>query len=379
MIVQHTLIWSVAMLILGTAIGLLCPLPFYLPLLAAALMGCLLLRRSRWQSAMVMAVWLLLGCSRASVCSQAEAEPAWLTGLRSKMQPLQEQFGGRLQGANISPRTKALCTALVMGNRNRLEADVRQSYANAGVSHLLALSGMHLGIIYGLLYLLIVRPLRHGRWRWWSLLPLLTIVWSYTFVTGLPVSLVRAALMLSLFSITLMWQYKTDALNPLFLSAAIILMVAPRELQSIGFQMSFVAVLFILSIWSHLSDRYYRLPWVYKMLIVSVAAQLGTMPLVLYYFHQMSLLAPLLSIILIPLTAAIIYLTLAAFVIPCAALGWVLDALVSSQDWMVGTVSRCPGATLTNIYPNLIFIATLYAFMLLLIILMRTSKAFRQT
>lgn len=362
----------------GILLGLAYPLPYYLPLLCAILAGCTFMRRhERWHDMFLLAAWLLIGCSRAALCPDSGKDPAWIDSLREDVRPTQRLIMERLKQADVSQKTLELCSALVLGNRETLTSDIKNSYSQAGVSHLLALSGMHLGILYALFYFVFIFPLRHSRWRWAALLPMTICIWGYAILTGLPVSLVRAALMLTFFSIMQLWHYRTDPLHPWSLSAMIILLVSPRQLAEIGFQLSFVAVFFLNSVWSFLSEKYTKSRWVVKMLASSTIAQIGTMPLVIYYFHRISLLAPLLNIILIPLTSATIYLTLLTLCMPYAVLGWTLDTLVGMQERLIGWANQIYWATATGVYPSLLYICLLYAVFLLLTVLLRTSRDFR--
>ena len=235
---------------------------------------------------------------------------------------------------------------------------------------------MHLGIIYGLLYLIFIRWVRHSRWRWHALPFILICLWGYTLMAGMPVSLTRAALMLSLFTISWLSQYDTDPLHPLALSAVIILLVSPGELFSVSFQLSFSAVFFIIALWGPLQDSLPKLPWAVRMLAVSCAAQLGTMPLTLYYFHQLPLLAPLLSLILIPLTTIIIYLTLVVLALPNAITGQALNMAEGLQNWIIGQAGSLHFATLTDIHLSGIAVALMYAAMIVAIVRLRTREEY---
>ena len=179
--------------------------------------------------------------------------------------------------------------------------------------------------------------------------------------------------MLSLLTIVSLMQYNTDPLHPLALSAIIILLIAPTDLLSISFQLSFAAVFFILALWKPITDQFPRLSWITKILITSCAATLGTMPLTLYYFHQLSLLGPLLSIILIPLTTVIIWLTLAAMLLPVAPIAWLLNNTEALQQRIIDFAGSIPYATLTDIHPSLATIALMYGAMLIAIIRLRAE------
>lgn len=375
MIVQHPMLWCAVCLAAGIAIGLNFPLPCYLPMLAVALIACTLLRRNRhWPDVLTLLVWLLLGCSRASVGIGHDAEPVWQQAVGQKAKAVQTAMIARLERSGVHPRTLALCSALVVGEKDGLKRETRQAYRQVGASHLLALSGMHLGILYSFLYLILIRWVRHSRWRWHTLPFILLCLWGYTLVAGMPVSLARASLMLSILTVLYLMQYDTDPLHPLALSAMIILLVAPTDLLSISFQLSFAATFFILALWKPLTECLPEANWAVKSLITSCAASLGTMPLVVYYFHQLPLLGPLLSLIVIPLTMLIIYLTLAAMILPIAPLGWMLNAVEALQQWVIDAAGSIPGGILTDIYPSATVVALMYGAMILAIVRLRTRS-----
>ena len=368
--------WCAAFLAMGIAVGLCFPLPYYLPQLATCVVACTLLRkRQHLHDVLTLVIWLLLGCSRASVGPFPEAEPACLQSIEQKAKAVQTSLIARLEQSGVSPHTLALSSALVVGKRDDLKRETKQAYRQVGASHLLALSGMHLGIIYGFLYLIFVRFVRHSKWRWHSLPLILLCLWGYALVAGMPVSLVRAVLMLSILTILSLMQYDTDPLHPLALSAIIILLIAPTDLMSISFQLSFVAVFFLLALWRPIYEMFPRMPWVIRLLTVSCIASFGTMPIVIYYFHQLPLLGPLLSIILIPMTTFIIYLTLAAMLLPVAPLGWLLNAAVLLQQKIIDLAGSIPYTLITDLYPNALQVALVYGAMLIAIVRLRTRDA----
>lgn len=375
MIVQHPMLWCAAFLMAGIAIGLNSPLPYYLPLLAFVLIACTLTRKTEhWHDVLTPLVWLLLGCTRASVGIAHDAEPAWKQAVEQKAKAVQTAMIARLERSGVSPHTLALCSALVVGKKDDMEREARRAYRQVGASHLLALSGLHLGILYGFLYLIFIRWVRHSKWRWYSLPFILLCLWGFALVAGMPVSLVRAALMLSVISVVSLMQYDTDPLHSLALSAIIILLIEPTDLFSISFQLSFAAVFFLLALWKPLSDRFPELSWIVKILAVSCIATLGTMPLTLYYFHQLPLLGPLLSLILIPLTTLIIYLTLAAIILPIAPLGQLLNVVETLQQNIIELTGGIPGGTLTDLYPSATVVALMYGAMVLAIVRLRTRS-----
>ena len=375
MLIQHPMFWCAVMLIAGTAWGGYLPLPYYLPLLAVVVISSTLLRRfGHWHDVLTLLTWLLIGCSRASISYGEGEAPQWQQTVFQKAKTVQSSLTTRLSKSGVSSHTLALTQALVVGKKDELSQETHQAYRQVGASHLLALSGMHLGIIYSLLYFFLVRWVRHSRWRWYFLPLILFSLWGYTLVAGMPVSLVRAALMLSVITITTLMQYRTDPLHPLALSAIIILLVEPAQVFSISFQLSYAAVLFLLLLWAPVNDLFPQQNWVIKLFVVSCIATLGTMPLTLYYFHQLPLLGPLLSLILIPLTTLIIWMTLVTILLPVAPFGWTLNLMVSLQEKILTYAGNIPHTTITDIYPDKLGITLIYAAMLVAIVRLRTRN-----
>ena len=370
------MLWCAVLLMAGIAVGLYFPLSCYVLLLAACVVGCTLTRKTRHiHDVLTLFVWFLLGCSRAFLVSYYDEKPQWQQVIEEKAKAVQTALTARLERSGVSPKTLSLCEALVVGKRDNLNYETKESFRQVGASHLLALSGMHLGIIYGILYLIFIRWTRFGKWRWHILPLVLLLLWGYALVAGMPVSLVRAALMLSVLTIISLMQYNTDPLHPLALSAIIILLIAPTDLLSISFQLSFVAVFFILTLWRPINDRFPEMPWLVRLLLVSSIASFGTMPLVAYYFHRVALLGPLLSLVLIPLTSGIIYLTLAAMLLPLSPLGWLLNGLVCLQNWILELAGSISCATLTDIYLSKPLVCMMYGAMLVAIIRLQTRES----
>lgn len=373
MIIQHPMLWCAVALMAGIAVGLNFPSTLCLPLLVAVFVACYLTRKTRHlHDVLTLLVWGLLGCSRASIGDGRGIIEDGKVKIENGVASVQSALTARLERSGVSPRTLALCSALVVGRKDGLKRETRQAYNRAGAGHLLALSGMHLGIIYGLMYLVFIRLVRFSKWRWHALPLVLLALWGYTLVAGMPVSLVRAALMLSLMTAFSLMEYDTDPLHPLALAAIIVLLISPRALLSVSFQLSFTAVFFILALWRPLSDKFQGANWAVRLLMVSCIASFGTMPLVAYYFHQVSLVGPLFSLILIPLTTVIIYLTIAAMVLPVAPLGALLNCAEAIQNKVVGLAGSIPGGVLTDVYPGKLSVALVYGVMLVAIVRFRS-------
>ena len=266
--------------------------------------------------------------------------------LRQRALALRSTFIERFADADMDSEAQAIVVASTLGDRSQLRPETRDLYAAAGASHLLALSGLHLSIIVGLFLTFFNARLILSRWRPLLALFVIAFIWGYAIVAGLPTSLVRASLMLSVLIIGTILGGSAKPLHWLVLTAAIMLLVRPVYLFDVGAQLSFAAVAGIMVLHHRLSQWFFRhfrrlaywlerhhLLWIFTMFSVSLCAQAFTLPLVAYYFHQVPLYAPLFSIVLIPLTTVLIYgamfLLLFAFLPLCSPLVPVLGKALS--------------------------------------------------
>ena len=371
MIIRQPLIWATLLYITGILLGTLLSSIYFIYISAILLVAGTLLRKKTYiTEVLLFAFWITLGMARVAMSNKGTQENSFYETIHWKAQEQQEQLTQRLRNAGLDEKTLSLSSALLLGQKTTLEKETRRNYAQVGVSHLLALSGMHLGIIYGLMYMLFIRRIRFSEWKWFWLPLILLTIWGYTFVTGFPISLVRASIMLSLATIATLAQNETPPLHILALSALVILLFSPDALFSISFLLSFLAVLFIIILYQPLRRLIGPQNIIIDMLMLSVVAQLGTAPLSIYYFHTLPLIGAIVSVILIPLTTVIIYLGLTVLLIPIDCLTWLLSIAIKLQDWIVGTAASIPHTVLTDLYPT--WWQVLLAYMLLLCIIARS-------
>ncbi|NDK18873.1 MAG: ComEC family competence protein, partial [Zetaproteobacteria bacterium] len=208
----------------------------------------------------------------------------------------------------------AVVKALLLGERHELAADLRQSYAAAGAIHILAISGLHIGIIM-LLISFVLKPLeslKNGKTI--KLILLVLILWCYAIIAGLSSSVVRATSMFTAIGFGLFINRKTAILNTLALSALILLLLNPLYLFDVGFKMSYLAVLAIVLIQPKIVNiwhpKFKVVHYFWQLLTVSTAAQLGVLPLSLYYFHQFPGLFFLTNMVILPFLGTILGLGL---------------------------------------------------------------------
>ena len=290
--------------------------------------------------------------------------PRPLDGLRTKALVVREQLIQRYADAGLAGDTLALISAMTLGDRSKVSTATRDLYADAGASHLLAMSGLHLGVIVGLLtWLFGGTRLRWSRWRLPAILVIMASVWCFALVVGLPTSLVRATLMTTVFLIAMLLRRDTDGINNLMLAVMVMLLLRPTYLMDTGAQLSVMAVtgicLFYGPVWHWLvtkhksfylwlKRRYLTAPL--QLLLVSFSAQLLTIPLVAYYFHQITPWGTLFSLIYIPLTTLVIYVSLLLLILPYGLLAQVISLLLGLQTWFMGVESRLPLSTIPDFW-----------------------------
>ncbi len=247
--------------------------------------------------------------------------------------------------SHLGSEEAAIAAAMSLGDKRSLDAAQRQSFSATGVSHVLALSGLHLGILFSLYSLLFVNRLRSRRGRVFASLVGVALLWGFALLVGFPLSLVRATVMFTLWQLSVVLYSERSSLNNLALAALLILLFSPASLFDIGFQLSFTSVFFILLLTPHIPrPRWLRrsrlLALVYGWLTVSIVAQIGTGPLVAYYFHTIPLVGLLGNLLAIPLAYVILGLALVFFLIPgfqgltATLLGWCIRFLTGAVGWM---------------------------------------------
>ena len=247
--------------------------------------------------------------------------------------------------SHLGSEEAAIAAAMSLGDKRSLDAAQRQSFSATGVSHVLALSGLHLGILFSLYSLLFVNRLRSRRGRVFASLLGVALLWGFALLVGFPLSLVRATVMFTLWQLSVVLYSERSSLNNLALAALLILLFSPASLFDIGFQLSFTSVFFILLLTPHIPrPRWLRrsrlLALLYGWLTVSIVAQIGTGPLVAYYFHTIPVVGLLGNLLAIPLAYVILGLALVFFLIPgfqgltATLLGWCIRCLTGAVGWM---------------------------------------------
>ena len=200
--------------------------------------------------------------------------------------------------------------ALLLGRRQDLSSEMILNYQNAGAMHLLAISGLHIGILLMILNTMLkpIERFRHGKKI--KLILLIAFLWFFAFLSGLSASVIRAVLMFTVLSIGLSSGRKSNLSHYLFTALFFSLIINPGYLFDLGFQLSYTAVLSIIAL-SPLLQSFWKpnhrmLRYFWNLLVISISAQLGVLPLSLFYFHQFSALFFLSSLCIIPFLGIIL-------------------------------------------------------------------------
>ena len=277
-----------------------------------------------------------------------------VTGYKPMHGPIQwrQALLQRYQKAGVDEKELPVLAALTLGYKEDLDDDTRQRFQRTGAAHILAVSGLHTGLVAQMLLFVLTlgglrKPLYDERFkRIRNGLILIAGMVVYALLTGLTPSVVRSGIMVSLMALAYMTYRHATGLNTLLAAAFFILVFRPTDLFAVSFQLSFAAVLFILLLEQPLKRLFNRIP---DLIIVSIAAQVGVLPLSLLYFGQMSNVFLLTNIVVLPLATLIVYgatalLLLANIPFVGTALAWVETWLLRVMNYYTGWLESMPWA-----------------------------------
>jgi competence protein ComEC len=311
---------------------------------------------------------------------------------------VQRAITERLAAYPMDERELGIAMALLSGDRALIDPELREDYSKAGVSHILAISGLHLSILFALLNYTLAPLLLARRGRIVRTALVILCLWGYAFISGLSASVLRAAFMLSILQLSLMTVWSYNSYNALFASAFVLILIRPTFIYDPSFQMSYLALLGILffyprfSRWTGVSRagrwlrrrrdrargvRHYL--WMFAAnlfifttgaILLGLSAQITVTPLVGWAFGRM----PLLSLLANPMIMLVItWLMVAGFCYLILAhvpgLGWLAGAVMSwlleRQNRWVEWIAGWPGASVERVSMPLPVLFLIYASILL--------------
>ncbi len=288
---------------------------------------------------------------------------------------MQERLSALYHSRGITGEEGAIIEAMTIGNKQNLTPQLRQQYSRAGISHILALSGYHLTLIYAILELFLFGKIVTRRWRWISSIVILTCLWLFTLITGMSPSLTRATIMCSIMILSKIFYQESFSLNSLAFAAIVMLCVNPLQLFDIGFELSFMSILGIIVIGKPLCDSLISqsvlsgklkrlLHQGLGIIVITVSCTLFTAPLVAYYFHQIPLLSALTNLVISILTPAIMTLSIFWWIL------WLLPGvqhlLTNILVWLVSIMNSTTEFAASQLWstiewqPNLLAITLFY-------------------
>lgn len=275
----------------------------------------------------------------------------WAENFRSKL--LEQLHAGLSKQQNFE-----VVSALTLGYRRELSPETRYSFSSTGAMHVLAVSGLHVGLIY--LFLLrifsFLNLLMGG--KWYKLILISALLWAYALITGFSPSVQRATIMFTILLVAETLNRRNSIYNSIATSAFVLLLIDPNILFAVGFQLSYAAVLSIVYFYPILSklitteNLIVQKPW--QLFCVSIAAQIGTLPLSLYYFHQFPVYFWLSNFVVIPAAFILLCVTFFFFIsIPLLPVhhlfARVLDMATSAMLFLLNQISDLPGALVNHI------------------------------
>jgi competence protein ComEC len=229
-------------------------------------------------------------------------------------------------------KEQGLAEALLIGYKEDLDKELVQAYADTGVVHVIAISGLHLGLVYGILIML-TRPLK-GRLPWIRALIIVVSLWAFSLLAGAQPSVLRSAVMFTCMAAAEAIGRKSSIYNTLALSAFVLLCYNPYWLWDAGFQLSYSAVisivLFFRPVYNWVEFQHSWIDAVWKLNAVTLSAQLLTLPVSLYHFHQFPLLFLFTNLVAVPLSGILLF----GEIILCLMLFWEDGA--RALGWLLG-------------------------------------------
>ena len=300
--------------------------------------------------------------------------------------PLWHDIAGKMHDqyvkAGFSEDAEAIVDAMTTGNKTAISKETKDKFSKAGISHVLALSGFHLTVIVALLDILLMRGLLKRKWKKWSALIIIPVIWAFAFIAGMPPSLVRATAMCSVVQMALVVGHMQELKNAIGIALFAMLIWNPLQIMDVGFQLSFLSIIGIATVgiplcqWA--KNKVGRWAYFTDIVAISITCTLFTFPLVAYHFGQV----PLYSII------SNLFVTVIATLFMWTAVMWwifawcqfvnsvlttLLDFLANAMIFTADTVAQLPMATI-KYQPNIYEIPCIYFAGALIIMFFKKRK-----
>ncbi len=298
----------------------------------------------------------------------------WSFNLRQRLQH-------NVLNSRLEPATQALVIAMLLGNDDFIDRQMREEFSLSGVAHVLALSGLHVAIITVLIWFLLF-PLDYVRGKRLRLLLTMLLLVVYAFLTGLSPSVIRSTVMIGFVFMSMIFYRKSSPLNSLAAAALLILVFSPNSLYGVGFQLSFITVAALLIFYKMFDVKAPQnkiLNYIYAGLLTSLVAMVSTIILTAYYFNTVSLLSVVANVVIMPIVplfmgggaVALVLMTMGGEIV---MLDKVLDWMTSVMNSSIGWFSSSPLSS-NNIYVTWVAVIVYYAVLVLIVMWIKQRNA----
>lgn len=292
---------------------------------------------------------------------------------------IKSQLVSVLRNSGLSQEAFSICSALLMGYDDEIDQDIMQSFSHSGTLHILSVSGMHTGVLYGILIFIFSMFDKFDRYKKWKCLFVIVSLLLFVAVTGLSPSVLRAVLMLSLVMLGQTFYKQVNSYNTLLLSAFLLLLFNPNLIKDAGFLLSYFAVFGIMYFYPVLNRLYVFenkiMQWLWTSVLISVAATLFTLPVSLYYFHQFPMWFALSNLVIIPISmlimlGSVLVLLFYKIVMFNQVIVYIINAATSLMLWFARLTDQPGLGFIDNIsfskFDLLLCVAVLILFLIIL-------------
>lgn len=245
---------------------------------------------------------------------------------------------------SLSPLHSGMLKSIMFGNQGYLDSEMLKLFSISGTAHIIAVSGLHVGVIALLLHQLL-KFFNLSKKK--ILMITMLVLFFYSAIVNFPISIVRASSMYYLYVLSYFIERRYDAINSLMMIALILLLYNPLNLFSVSFQLSFSATLSILLLYPIIKEKLIFIPkQLQSLLAVTISAQVGTIPILIYHFQQMSLVAFIANILIVPTLVPLLFMAFASiffslFAIELAVtINYLTNLLLTYIYWIVNNLSQ---------------------------------------
>ena len=361
-------------IIIGRYISLEAPITLTILFVLTVVMLCVF-RFPRLQTILILLTTMVIGCH---LIQHPLPDVPRVKQAKQRMVEYRQQLLERYQ-KDLSPEAYSIVAAMTLGDRTSLSSETRQAFNITGAGHILAISGLHLGIIYMVISFLV----RGRRWRVAAQILTILLLWTFAFLVGMMASVVRAATMLTIYGLLSLGYRRGMSVNVLAFTAILMLVAQPDALFEISFQMSYLAVFAILLIFpmlyhiipAHWLMEHRFVGWMWGMTLLSLSAQIGVAPLIAFYFHRFSVYFLLANFVVIPCAYLILIGGLLLLLTSWSLIAKGLILVVNGMQTVLSAIATLPYASIEGLYPSLL--QTILIYILIASIFIQINLVFR--